>query len=197
MKNCSEAVNGKLDSGRVCSSALNICQSLVFVSRKRGGKSELSPVLMNKTLNLTLFSPFLSVCVCVCAHTCVSARVLKHHKGPGPSPAPPPSYKCEGIVKSVRQMGPMLPLLSFHTEGRAEQMDSHQQQQESPQAKTGAEDTGTGLLLRQAGNFNPQILPHNSRHESLKHQGVISGISRWTGIPDSRWEKAQFSRLDS
>lgn len=94
-------------------------------------------------------------------------------------------------------MGPMLPLLSFHTEGRAEQMDSHQQQQESPQAKTGAEDTGTGLLLRQAGNFNPQILPHNSRHESLKHQGVISGISRWTGIPDSRWEKAQFSRLDS
>lgn len=29
-------------------------------------------------------------------------------------------------------------------------MDSHQQQQESPQAKTGVEDTGTGLLLRQA-----------------------------------------------
>ena len=75
-------------------------------------------------------------------------------------------------------------------------MDSHQQQQESPQAKTGAEDAGTGLLLRQA------ILQTNSPYQQgnrkplgrSAYKVIVSKISRYTGmLVINMW----FSHLDS
>jgi len=75
-------------------------------------------------------------------------------------------------------------------------MDSHQQQQESPQAKTGAEDMWTGLLLRQA------ILQTNSPYQQGNctplgmnaYKVIVSKISWYTGmLVINMW----FSHLDS
>ncbi len=49
-------------------------------------------------------------------------------------------------------------------------MDSHQQQQESPQAKTEVEDTGT---VAQAGNFTDKFSLTMSKGAAQHQEGVL------------------------
>lgn len=169
MKNCDEVVNGKLGSSGPCgllasSYTLIICYTACFVSKPHH-KWSLTLVHMNDTFS-TLF---LNECV----HMCVSARVLKHHEGIGPSPTLLFSQMWRDSKYQCSRWGRCSLSASLPYTGRAEQMDSHQQQQESPQAKTGVEDTGTGLLLRRAilQTNSPWLSAselHNIRNKHLK-----------------------------
>lgn len=64
-------------------------------------------------------------------------------------PPPPRKWGRGGKYQRGRWGWCSLSASLLHT-GRAEQMDSHQQQQESPRATAGVEDKVSGLLLRQA-----------------------------------------------
>lgn len=157
MKNCNEVVNGKLGSSRPCgllapSYTLIICYTACFVSEPHQVKSEL--VHMNSTfstLPLISLSPSLSFTPfqCVCAHVCM-CQSAKTPWGNWAFATPPFSQMWRDSKYQCSRWGRCSLSASLPYTGRAEQMDSHQQQQESPQAKTGVEDTGTGLLLRRA-----------------------------------------------
>lgn len=86
-------------------------------------------------------------------------------------------------------MGRVLPLglPPAHT-GRAEQMESHQQQPESPRAKTGVEDRVSGLLPRQAilqtnlCRLWPRVFPNDLKGHSLEDLvGRLGRLARLLG----------------
>lgn len=82
------------------------------------------------------------------------------------TPRPPPrKWGRGGKYQRGRWGWCSLSASLLHT-GRAEQMDSHQQQQESPRATTGVEDKVSGLLLRQAilqTNLPPTVAARSSK----------------------------------
>lgn len=85
---------------------------------------------------------------------------------------------------------------------RAEQMDRHQQQPESPRAKTGVEDRASGLLLRQAVlqtnlfRLRSRVLPNDLKGHSLEDLvGRRGRLTRLSGDKELHYVQAIMYRL--